>query len=499
MTDLTMPNATDQLVSGYLDGGTVPPLPDGHFINGQFVAGQDKIQSIDPGYGKAIGDFAAGTPQDVDKALTAAERGFDVWRKTKPAERCRILNRASDLLLERAALLSVVETLDSGKTLVEAEGDVKNSARLLQYYAGAADKLDGRTLNLGDDQMGWTLREPVGVTAHVIPWNYPTSTFVRGVAPALAAGCSVVAKPAETTPYTALLIAEILSEAGLPDGVVNVVTGLGPAVGAPLVADARVKHVTFTGSVATGVGVMQAIAPNVTRLTLELGGKSPLIALSDSDVDAVAEGALWAIFSNAGQICSAGSRLVIHDSLHGPVLSRLLEKTAALTWGHGLRNPDIGAINSDLHLRRVQTHVDSAKARGCSLLTGGQATTDPKTGQGWFFEPTIIDQLATDDPVVQDEIFGPVLAVQVVTSDAEALRVANATDFGLAAGLYSRDISRALRLARDLDAGQVTINDYWAGGIELPFGGNGKSGFGREKGWEGLDAYTRTKSIALRL
>ena len=181
------------------------------------------------------------------------------------------------------------------------------------------------------------------------------------------------------------------------------------------------------------------------------------------------------------------------------MLSRLLEKTAALTWGHGLRNPDIGAINSDLHLRRIQAHVDAAKARGCSLLTGGHTTTDPKTGQGWFFEPTIIDRLATDDPVVQEEIFGPVLAVQVVTSDAEALRVANATDFGLAAGLYSRDISRALRLARDLDAGQVTINDYWAGGIELPFGGNGKSGFGREKGWEGLDAYTRTKSIALRL
>lgn len=497
-----MTSSTQQLISDYFEKGQLPQLPNGHFIDGKFVTGHSRnsIQSFDPATGEAIAEFAAGDEQDVDMALAAAERGFETWRRMKPAERCRILNRAAVLMRENAALLSVMETLDSGKTLAEAEGDVLGSARLLEYYAGAADKLDGRSVPMGQDQMAWTVREPVGVTAHIIPWNYPTSTFVRGVAPALAAGCSAVAKPAETTPFTALLIAELLSEAGVPDGVVNVVTGYGADAGAPLATDPRVKHVTFTGSVATGVNVMQAVAPNVTRLTLELGGKSPLIALSDCDVEAAADGALWAIFSNSGQICSAGSRLIVQKDIHADLIDRLLAKTKALSIGHGLRaDTEMGAINSKLHLDRVAAHVDRAKERGCAILTGGNITTDQQTGKGWFFEPTIIDDLPLDDPAVQEEIFGPVLAVQVVADDEEALRAANGTEFGLVTGIYSRDISRALQMARDVDAGQISINDYWAGGIELPFGGNGKSGFGREKGWEGLDAYTKSKSITVKL
>lgn len=496
-----MTYSIEKLVADYFDNGQLPTLPTAHFIDGNFVAGDGRntLQSYDPATGDVIGEFAAGNAVDVDKAVAAAEKGYAHWRKVAPSERCRILNRAAVLMRENHALLSFMETLDSGKTLAEAEGDVAGSARLFEYYAGAADKLDGRSVPMGQDQMAWTVREPVGVTAHIIPWNYPTSTFVRGVAPALAAGCSVVAKPAETTPYTALLIAQILSEAGVPDGVVNVVTGLGADAGAPLVTDPRVRHVTFTGSVATGVNVMQAVAPNVTRLTLELGGKSPLIALGDCDVDAAAEGAYWAIFSNAGQICSAGSRLIVQKDIHDALMEKLLAKTKALKWGHGLRHPDMGAINSELHLNRVAAHVERAKARGCDILTGGNVTTDRETGKGWFFEPTIIDNLPSDDPAVQEEIFGPVLAVQVVENDEEALRAANGTEFGLITGIYSRDVSRALKLARDVDAGQISINDYWAGGIELPFGGNRKSGFGREKGWEGLDAYTTSKSITVKL
>ncbi|WP_259783060.1 aldehyde dehydrogenase family protein [Aestuariispira ectoiniformans] len=493
--------SAEQLIADYFDRAQMPSLPTGHFINGAFVAGDsgEKLQSFDPATGEAFAEFVAGNATDVDKALAAATKGFEAWRKTKPADRVALLNRAAALMRQNHDLLSFMETLDSGKTLAEAEGDVAGSARLLEYYAGAADKLDGRSVPMGPDQMAWTVREPVGVTAHIIPWNYPTSTFVRGVAPALAAGCSVVAKPAETTPFTALMIAELLSEAGLPDGVMNVVTGLGGDAGAPLVVDPRVKHVTFTGSVATGVNVMQAVAPNVTRLTLELGGKSPLIALSDCDVEAAAEGALWAIFSNSGQICSAGSRLIVHRDIHNALMDKLLTRAKGLKVGHGLRNPDMGAINSQAHLDRVSAHVERAKARGCNIVTGGNVMTDPETGKGWFFEPTIIDDLAQDDPAVQEEIFGPVLAVQVVDSDEEALQAANGTEYGLVTGIYSRDISRALRLARDVDAGQISINDYWAGGIELPFGGNGKSGFGREKGWEGLDAYTKFKSITVKL
>lgn len=489
----------DALIATYFETGTLPGLPGGHFIDGAFAAPAEggTMESFDPGTGRAFARFAAGGAEDVDRALVSARKGFETWRRRSPAERCRVLNEIARSLRANAERLAVVEALDSGKTLAEARGDIAGSARLFEYYAGAADKLDGRSVNLGSDAAAFTLREPVGVTAHIVPWNYPTSTLVRGIAPALAAGCSAVVKPAETTPFTALLIAELLVEAGLPAGVVNVVTGTGVAAGAPLVADARVNHVTFTGSVATGVNVMRAVAPNVTGLTLELGGKSPLVAFEDADPETVADGALWAIFSNSGQICSAGSRLLIHNALRDAVLPRLVEKARALKLGHGLRDPDMGAINSAGHLDKVAGFVARARARGVEVLAGGNPATDPETGEGWFFEPTILDTPDATDEAVTQEIFGPVLAVQGFDSEEEAVALANGTEFALNAGIYTRDTGRALRVARAIDAGQVTVNDYWAGGIELPFGGNRKSGFGREKGLEGLDAYTRAKAITL--
>ncbi|MEP9373614.1 aldehyde dehydrogenase family protein [Mesorhizobium sp. KR1-2] len=495
-----MINDAAELARTYFETGTLPGLPEGHFIGGKFVAGSDgeTIESFDPGSARAFARFSAGKAEDVFRAVEAAEKGLAVWRDTAPAERCRVLNRAAMLIRERAEYLSVLESLDSGKTLDEARGDVRSCARLFEYYAGAADKLEGRSIPLGAGLSSWTEREPVGITAQIIPWNYPTSTFARGIAPALAAGCAVVAKPAETTPFTALVLAGWLHEAGVPAGVVNVVTGLGVDAGAALVRHPSIAHVTFTGSVRTGVGVMQAAAPNVTQLTLELGGKSPLVALADSDVDKVVDGALWAIFSNAGQICSAGSRLVIDRKIHSEVLEKLVQKARALRLGHGLKGPDVGALNSEAHLGRVHAHVEAARQRGRSILTGGKPVTDPETGAGWFYEPTIIDGLPCDDPAVQEEIFGPVLAVQVVDGADEAIAAANGTEYGLVAGIYTRDISEALRLARAIDAGQVTINDYWAGGVEVPFGGNRKSGFGREKGLEGIEAYVRTKAITIR-
>jgi aldehyde dehydrogenase (NAD+)/betaine-aldehyde dehydrogenase len=488
-------------VAAYFATGTIAGLPRGHFINGRSVdaAAGARMPSHDPGTGKVFAEFAAGDAADIARAVAAAQAGFRRWRSTRPERRAQVLMRMAELLRANAARLAVTDSVDSGKTLAEAEGDVASTARLFEYYAGAADKLEGRSIPLGPDYMSWSLREPVGVTAHIIPWNYPTSTFGRGVAPALAAGCAVVAKPAETTPFTALLMAELLCEAGLPEGVVNVVTGLGSTAGAALAVHPGVQHLTFTGSVATGVRVMQSAAPNITRLTLELGGKSPLIALADCDLEAAVEGALSAIFSNAGQVCSAGSRLVVERPIHADLLDRLLAKTGALTLGHGLRNPQMGAINSAQHLERIGGHVEGARRRGCRILCGGHPTHDPQTGVGWFFEPTIIDDLAPEDPVVQQEIFGPVLAVQVVDDEAAALAAANGTDYALVAGIYTRDIGRALRLAREVDAGQVTINEYWAGGVAVPFGGNRKSGFGKEKGQEGLDAYLRTKTITARL
>ncbi|WP_282602147.1 aldehyde dehydrogenase family protein [Paracoccus sp. PARArs4] len=487
------------LIRTYDETGTLPMLPQGHYIDGAFHPASDgaRMDSFDPGRGTVLGSFAAGGPEDVDRALASSQRAFEAWRDVPPATRCRILNDVAALMRAEADLLAVVESLDSGKTLAEAQGDVAGSARLFEYYAGAADKLDGRSPDLGGGTVAFTTKEPVGVTAHIVPWNYPTSTLVRGIAPALAAGCTAVVKPAETTPFTALLIADLLVRAGVPAGVVNVVTGTGAQAGAPLVGDPRVRHVTFTGSVGTGIDVMQRVAPNVTGLTLELGGKSPLMGFADASAAKVADGALWAIFSNSGQICSAGSRLIVHRSLHDQVLSELVAKAQKLRVGHGLRNPDMGAVNSDLHLSRIAGHVDAARARGLEIVTGGHAVTDPETGAGWFYAPTVIDGVPQDDDAIQQEIFGPVLTVQTFDDIDEAISLANGTDFALNAGIYTPDITTALRVARRVDAGQVTINDYWAGGIELPFGGNRKSGFGREKGLEGLEAYTRTKSIAI--
>lgn len=489
----------DQLISDYMNTGRIADLPTSHFIGGQSVppANGKTMLSHDPGTATAFSESARGNDQDIDHAITSACAGFEVWRSTPPAKRCAVLNEAARLMRAQSHQLALVESIDSGKTLAEASGDIAGSARLLEYYAGASDKLDGRSVNLGNDNAAFTVREPVGVTAHIIPWNYPTSTLVRGIAPALAAGCSAVVKPAETTPFTALMIAELLVRAGLPPDVVNVVTGTGPEAGAPLVQDPRVRHVTFTGSVATGVGVMQQVAPNVTGLTLELGGKSPLIAFADADIDAVVDGAFWAIFSNAGQICSAGSRLVIHRDIHAEVRDRLIAKAQGMTIGHGLRNPDMGAVNSDRHLAQIDGHVKRARSCGVDIVCGGHSLTDPETGLGWFYAPTILDDVAADNDVVLKEIFGPVLTIQVFDDEDEALTLANGTEFALAAGIYTRDISTALRMARRVDAGQVTVNDYWAGGIELPFGGNRKSGFGREKGIEGLDAYLRSKAITV--
>ncbi|MBD1545492.1 aldehyde dehydrogenase family protein [Roseibium aggregatum] len=495
-------STAETLAAEVLKTGTLEGLPDGHFIDGQFSrpSHNQSMESFDPGRGEAFASFAAGTKADVDQAVESARRAFEnVWRDMAPVERTRILQRASGLILENMARLAVAESLDSGKPLNEALGDVRGAARCFEYYAGACDKLQGDSFPLGPDYLGYSIHEPVGVTAHIIPWNYPISTTARGLAPALAAGCTVVAKPAEQTPFTALLLAEILTKAGLPDGVCNVVTGTGAEVGAPLTSHPDVDHITFTGSVATGQAVMSAAAREVTRVVLELGGKSPVVVLDDCDREKAMEGVMGAIFENAGQICSAGSRLVIERGIHDDFVEELVRRTRPLRLGHGLRNPDVGPVNSASHLEKIAGFVDRARSAGAEIATGGSVTTDPDTGKGWFFEPTIIDRAAPSDEVVREEIFGPVLTVQVADDADHALELANDCQYGLVAGIYSSDFSKANRLARRIDAGQIFINEYFAGGVEVPFGGNKKSGFGREKGIEGLKSYCKTKSIAARI
>ncbi|QKC85205.1 aldehyde dehydrogenase family protein [Mesorhizobium sp. NZP2077] len=482
--------------------GRLAGLPDSHFIDGGWAAAAAgaMMETCDPGSASPHARFAAGDAEDVARAVDSAARAFPVWSRALPRERGKVLSRAAELVRQDAERLAIAEVLDSGKTLAEARGDVAGAARTFDYYAGAADKNEGRSFPLGENYTSFSVNEPVGVSAHIIPWNYPLSPAARSIAPALAAGCTVVAKPAEQTPMTALILAELLHRAGLPAGACNVVTGTGAAVGAPLAADRRVRHITFTGSTATGIGVMAAAARNVASVTLELGGKSPNIVLADCDIGLAVENVAGAIFENAGQICSAGSRLVIERALHTEFIERLRKRVRALRLGHGLADGiDFGAISSAEHLKKIAGYVEGAKARGVEIVTGGNATVDPATGRGWFFEPTILDGMAWDDPVVQEEIFGPVLVVQPVDDVDEAIAAANCTDLALVAGVFTRDISKALRAAREVDAGQVYVNEYFAGGIETPFGGNRRSGIGREKGLIALASYSKTKSVTIRI
>lgn len=497
-----MTTSLQALVHEALTTGRIAGLPEQHFIGGRWQpsASGARMPSIDPGTEQPYTEVAAGDAEDVELAVRAARAAVaGPLGRMLPAERGRLLMRTAEALRGHAARLAVVETLDSGKRLSESLGDVAGAARCFEYYAGACDKLQGDTLPLAPDYLGYTRWEPVGVAAQIIPWNYPLSTAARGLAPALAAGNAVVLKPAEQTPLTALMLAALLHEAGAPPGMVNVVTGTGATAGAALARHAGVDHLTFTGSVATGQGVMRAAAEHTTRLVLELGGKSPMVVLADADLDSAVASALGAIYEHAGQICSAGSRLVIARQVHAAFLERFVAGARALALGHGLRDAGMGPLISHAQQQRVAGFVDRARQRGVEVLCGGHAATDAASGRGWFYEPTVLNDLQPDDECVQEEIFGPVLVVQVFDTVDEALALANGTRYALAAGVFTRDFGAAHRLARDIDAGQVYLNEYFAGGIELPFGGNRGSGFGREKGLEALRSYSKLKGVAGRL
>ncbi|MGO4739161.1 aldehyde dehydrogenase family protein [Bosea sp. 2KB_26] len=492
----------EKLVEEARRTGTLAGLPRGHFIGGRLIASVSgrEMESFDPGRGVPFASVAAGAVEDVAAAVAAARAALSgPWSQMTPAARGEILMRASHLLRERAARFAVVETLDSGKLFAESEGDVGGVIRAFAYYAGAADKLHGDSVPLGPDYLGVTIEEPVGVVAQIVPWNYPLSTAARGIAPALAAGCTLVVKPAEQTPFTTLMLAELLHEAGLPDGVLNVVAGTGAEAGAALVSHPGIDHITFTGSVATGQRVMRAAAEHVTRLALELGGKSPVALMADCEMGPAVEGVLGAIYENAGQICSAGSRLILEAPIADEVLDRLVARVSAMQLGHGLGEAGIGPINSLQQLARIEAHVERARAAGNRILIGGGIVPEGECGGGWFYRPTIILARGPDDPLVQEEIFGPVLTVQIVADLDGAIAAANATSYALVAGIYTRDHAKAWRFARAVDAGQVYINEFFAGGIAMPFGGNRKSGFGRAKGMAGLRSYCKLKSVVARL
>lgn len=479
----------------------ISDLPVTSYINGAFIAaaGAPAHPTYDPASGEVLTSVAIASADVVALAVSSSADALRVWRARLPAERARALLRVAQLLRRDADRLARIESLDSGKPLREARGDIETSARYFEYYAGVADKFEGTSIPLGEQFFSFTLREPVGVTAHIIPWNFPLVTTARGVAPALAASCTAVVKPAEQTPLSALLLGPLMAEAGIPPGVYNVVAGTGAVTGSALVGHPGVAHVTFTGSVKTGKRVMHSAADHVASVTLELGGKSPLVVLADADLDAAVEGTMKAIFTNAGQVCSCGSRLVVEKAIAPQLLKRIVAAARAMKAGRGLDNPDLGPLVSDVQLKTVSGYVSAGLARGLEALCGGNRMNVAGLENGWFFEPTLLLCPDASDAVVQEEIFGPVLAVQVVEDYDDAVRLANCTEFGLVAGIYSRDVGKVLRFARDVDAGQVFINQFFAGGVETPFGGTRNSGFGREKGLAAMQSYSRIKTITAKL
>jgi len=461
-------------------GGEVRPAADG-----------TTFTTPDPATGEPLTEIAAGKASDVDDAVAAATVGLEEWDTISPQERGRYLHDLANLIREHADRLAKLETLDNGKPLSHAYADVETCARYFEYYAGIADKVHGDSIPLTQEYADYTIREPLGVTAQIIPWNLPTNIFGRSVAPALATGNVAIVKPAEQTSITAIEIAKLALEVGLPAGVLNVVPGFGADAGAALSSHGGVDAISFTGSVPTGIEVGKSAMENVTNVHLELGGKSPNVVFPDADWEAALESTVNAIFANAGQVCSAGSRLLVHEDIHDEFVADLAERAASLSVGPGIDDHDMGPLVSEEHFEKVTDYIELGREEVGEPVTGGNVLDH----DGYFIEPTIFDGVDNEMRIAQEEIFGPVLSVIEFSDEDEAIEIANDIDYGLVAGIHTENLGRAHRFARDVDAGQIYINEWFAGGEETPFGGFKQSGFGREKGLEAVHGYTQVKNV----
>jgi aldehyde dehydrogenase (NAD+) len=474
------------------------------YINGEWVTSVsgEFFSTYNPANQEVIGTVPRGVKEDVDLAVAAAKKVFETneWQTLKPSKRGNALYEVARKIRERAEELALIETLDTGKPLTQARSDVESSARYFEYYAGVADKIFGETIPVASNVIDYTVREPMGVCAQIIPWNYPLQITSRGVAAAIAVGNTVVVKPAEDTPLSALKLAEIFSEIEVLKDALQVVTGYGPEAGAALVNHPDVNHITFTGSVGTGTSVMISAAQNIVPVTLELGGKSPHIVFPDCDIEETVTWVTRSIIQNAGQTCSAGSRLLVHSKVKEEIIEKLTERMKNIKIGPGVNDCELGPIISKRQFDRILAMVERAKDQGARVIIGGKQSKVEEPGEGYYFEPTIIDHVSPASEMAQEEVFGPVLTVFEFSTEEEAIQLANGTSYGLVTGIWTNDISRAHRVASKVKSGQVFINDYGAaGGVELPFGGYKKSGIGREKGVEALQNYTQLKNIAIKI
>lgn len=469
------------------------------FIGGREVPSSkgDKTTLLNPANREVLATAAVGGAEEARQAVEEAERAFrSGWAETDGAHRARVLFRLGQLLTERAEEFSRLETLNQGKPLRESKADVLFAARTLEYMAGLADKVQGDSIPVPGERMDYTVREPIGVTVHIAPWNYPLQLSVRSLAPALAAGNTAVLKPATLTPLTALAFARLAKEAGLPDGVLNVLVGPGREVGETLVEDPRVASVSFTGSLEVGKRIMELASRHVRPVTLELGGKSPNIVFADADLERAARGVLYGIFLNAGQMCWAGSRLIVQRSVQEAFLGKLTELARKLKIGPGWEpGVEMGPLVSEDQMERVLGYVEKGQSEGARLVTGGHRAVAPGLEKGNFVEPTIFADARSDMAISREEIFGPVLTSLAFETFEEAMALANDSTYGLFSGVWTKDLATAHRAARHIQAGMVSVNEYPVTFPQTPFGGYKQSGIGWEQGIHALDFYTRTKNV----
>lgn len=462
--------------------------------------GSDGVgRSFDPATGVLVAEFARAGAVEVDMAVAAARQAFDngPWRRMRPFERGRILHRIGELMLQRRDEIARKESIDSGKPLRDSYWEVDCSARFFEFYGGAADKLHGSSIPLGPDWSDWTVKEAIGVSLHIIPWNYPFQLIARGVAPALAAGCAVIIKPSADTPVTAYEFMKICQEAGLPEGLVNLVNGRGSVAGDLLARHKGVDQITFTGSVPTGERVLVAAASHAIPCNMELGGKSPQILFADADLDKSLPIVAGGFLTHCGQVCNAGTRLFVERSIHDRVVDKLHARISAMTLGAGVDDPDMGPLISRAHKNDVERYYDIARKDG-ELLLGADLPKSASLAEGAFVRPGLVIGANNSTQIAREEIFGPILTVIPFDTAEEAVAGANDSPFGLVAGIHTTNINKALGVSEKLRVGQVWINAFGVGlDVEFPFGGFKLSGFGREKGLEALSAYQQVKNFAI--
>jgi betaine-aldehyde dehydrogenase len=471
------------------------------YINGEPVESQDKqyFPVYDPSTEEMIAEVPDGGREDVDRAVRAARAAFDCgpWPQTTAQERGRILLRLAERVRKESAMLAELESRNSGKPIVEAEFDIADVATCFEYYGGLATKVVGYVNPVPDNALSLALKEPVGVAGQIIPWNYPLLMAAWKLAPALAAGCTCVLKPAEQTPLTVLEMAQWFADVGLPPGVVNIVTGFGETAGAPLVSHPDVNKIAFTGSAAVGKQIVKMAADTIKRVTLELGGKSPNIFFADADFEAAIDGALFGVFINQGEVCSAGSRILVERSVYPRFVEAMTEKAKRIKLGPPLeRETKMGPLVSQEQYERVRSYLEVGKSEAKVAIGGGRPAS---LERGYYVEPTIFYDAPNSARIAQEEIFGPVATVIPFSDEKEAIRIANDTPYGLAAAVWSRDIFKAFRMVKALRVGVVWVNHMQPTYVEAPWGGYKQSGFGRELGPWGIEEYLETKQVHINL